>query len=733
MSQAINKEDIISGNPFKDIADEMQVALGTLEKFDAKIVNIATHLQKDLVASNQKTLQSIEAVNKAELEAERLLQAKLKTQQAELKLQEQQRKATEAQERSQEKANKATERAINLKEKENSAYSRVDKILAKTIKDYRDLAIKKELNLNISDKEIARMETLAGRIAKYDTALKNVDATTGRYQRNVGNYKSTFDGMTFSVTQLAREMPAFANSVQTGFMAISNNLPMFFDEIQKLKQANIELAKSGEPTKNVFKTLASSLLSTQVLLSVGVTLLTLYGAKLVEFIFSSSEANKKIEEQNNLRKAQNAEMKKSAEFLAEETNRFVGLILQLRESNANSKERNKLIKEINSDYGTTLKNMDNELQFQLQLNSALHDYIAFQRLKYRLTATEEKRGKLLEREFELENQLRFIHKQAIKDIQAKNFQTEEEKKFIKEKFDLETMLLTQTGYLNTEQYDKLTEIKNIRDELESLTKGELDLLKQIGKYNFKDPKDKNKVDNQKKYNTELEYTNDYISQQIELLKELQDLENQRLSDLQQQNIDDVYANLMKQVTETGELQVDELERLINEKTAQEIKYLEAKTNAEIAQLEFVYQAEKKIRKDNLDAKYKDLLAQENLPAEKRKEIEANYQKALSELDNEEVKRREDVEAKKLIIAKKSKKEVKEIEKKGNEEINQMNDALIDAQEEFYKTKNEFIFAFQILKQNQWEELLNSEENAKKNVGTKWQKHLPNTVNLLPWP
>jgi hypothetical protein len=688
MSQAINKEDIISGSPFKDIAEEMQVALGTLEKFDAKIINIATHLQKDLVASNQKTLQSIEAVNKAELEAEKLLLAKIKTQQAELKLQEQQRKATEAQERSQEKANKATERAINLKEKENSAYSRVDKILAKTIKDYRDLAIKKELNLKISDKEIARMETLAGRIAKYDTALKNVDATTGKYQRNVGNYKSTFDGMTFSVTQLAREMPAFGNSVQTGFMAISNNLPMFFDEIQKLKQANIELAKSGEPTKSVFKTLAGSLMSTQVLLSVGVTLLTLYGAKLVEFVFSSSEANKAIEQQNNLRKAQNEEMKKSAEFLAKETNNFVGLILRLRESNANSKERNSLIKEINKEYGTTLTNMNNELYFQLSLNSALHDYITFQRLKYRLTATEEKRGKLLEREFELENQLRKIHKDAINAIKAKNFQTEEEKKFIKEKFNLETMLLTQSQFLNTEQYDKLKEIKIIRDELESLTKNELYLLKEIGKYNFKDPKDKDKVDKQKQLNTELQYTNDYISEQLKLLKELQDINNKDVSDLMAQQIEDNFRNLMKKVTETGEFEVDYLEYLIEAKSKLDKSYIDERTIAEIESIEFVYDAEMKLRRATLDAKYRDLLAQENLTAEARLEIENNYNKALEQLDNEELSRYNDLQTKIVIIKKKSEAEKTEIDKQANEDSKNRNEELIQAQIDFYKKQDE---------------------------------------------
>lgn len=708
MSQAINKEDIISGSPFKDIADEMQVALTTLEKFDAKIVNIASHLQKDLVASNQKTLQSIEAVNKAELEAEKLLQAKLKTQQAEIKLQEQQRKATEAQERSQERANKATERAIKLAEKESSLYSTVDRKLANMVKTYRDLAIRKELTGKLSKDEQRDYDHLAKKIQYYDTALKNVDATTGKYQRNVGNYKSTFDGMTFSVTQLAREMPAFGNSVQTGFMAISNNLPMFFDEIAKLKKENIELAKSGEQTKSVFKTLAGSILSTQVLLSVGVTLLTLYGAKLVEWGSSLFKVNKEADEHAKKQAYINKQRKESTEQLAQESAEFIGNINALRMSNANSKERSKMISEINEKYGTSLKNLKDEKAFTDQLNTAVGTYLKLQIENIRQKQNLQK----IENNIILQDRLR----NSIKEQNEKVKFAEKANKLEEQAIALLEKRKKADGTYETqadrERSKRLTNEANILNEQARIIKEkagvtsyqqEVFVLEQLNNelglaekrlqtydvnVNLGAKATTNATKAEKQYRTEIEYTNDYISQQIELLKELQDLENQRLSDLQQSEINDVYANMMKRVTETGIIEVDELERLINEKTAQDIKYLEAKTNAEIAQLEFVYNAEKKIRKDNLDAKYKDLLAQENLPADKRAEIEANYKKATENLEAEEVKRREDIEAKKVILAKKSKKEVTEIEKKGNEEINQMNDALIDAQIEYYKTENE---------------------------------------------
>jgi hypothetical protein len=690
MSQAINKEDIISGNPFKDIADEMQIALGTLEKFDAKIVNIATHLQKDLVASNQKTLQSIEAVNKAELEAEKLLLAKIKTQQAELKLQEQLIVAQNKAEKAHQQKEKQYNREIQQAEKANSVYSKVDKKLSDMVKRYRELAVRKQLGAKLTDKEAKDMDFLAKKISYYDTALKNVDATTGKYQRNVGNYKSTFDGMTFSVTQLAREMPAFGNSVQTGFMAISNNLPMFFDEIAKLKKENVELAKSGEPTKNVFKTLASSLLSTQVLLSVGVTLLTLYGAKLVEWGSSLFKVNKGVDEHAQKMAYMNKQRKESSEFIANESAQFIGNINLLRKSNANSKERSVLISQINEKYGTTLNNLKDEKAFTNQLNTAVGTYLKLQIEKYRQQQNEQKIITNLQTQDKLNYNIQQNKKAQLaleKEIELTRKKASSASTFVSETkiYSDSDKLLKKLGELEQQYKDNE---KAIESDSEALEKAKKRLITYDVAVEIDTKKTKTNTEAKKQFNTEIEYTNDYISQQIELLKELQDLENQRLSDLQQSNINDVYANMMKRVTETGIIEVDELERLINEKTSQDIKYLEAKTNAEIAQLEFVYQAEKKIRKDNLDAKYKDLILGAKGNEKAIEEINANYKIATQNLDAEEVKRREDVEAKKVILAKKSKKEVKEIEKKGNEEINQMNDALIDAQIEYYKTENE---------------------------------------------
>ncbi len=75
-------------------------------------------------------------------------------------------------------------------------------------------------------------------------------------------------------------------------MAISNNLPQFTDEIKKLKDANVELEASGKPAVSIVGQLAKAVLSWQTLISVGITLLTLYGSKLIDYIFDTNKATK---------------------------------------------------------------------------------------------------------------------------------------------------------------------------------------------------------------------------------------------------------------------------------------------------------------------------------------------------------------------------------------------------------------------------------------------------------
>jgi len=84
-----------------------------------------------------------------------------------------------------------------------------------------------------------RTETL-----KLDTELKKIDASLGRNQRNVGKYK--FDALGNSIQQILREAPSAAVSLNTFFLAISNNLPAFFDSLTTIKSELAEIKKVAE-------------------------------------------------------------------------------------------------------------------------------------------------------------------------------------------------------------------------------------------------------------------------------------------------------------------------------------------------------------------------------------------------------------------------------------------------------------------------------------------------------
>jgi hypothetical protein len=108
-----------------------------------------------------------------------------------------------------------------------------------------------------------------------------------------------FDGLGNSVNQITRELPAFTNSMSTGFMAISNNIPMLVEQINNIRTANAGLIAQGQPVQSVFSQLATSIFSWQTALSLGVTLLTVYGAEMINALDATVEmakANERLAE-----------------------------------------------------------------------------------------------------------------------------------------------------------------------------------------------------------------------------------------------------------------------------------------------------------------------------------------------------------------------------------------------------------------------------------------------------
>ena len=134
-------------------------------------------------------------------------------------------------------------------------------------------------------------------------------------------------------------------------------------------------------------------------------------AGIYSYVSSSKEATK---EEEKRKKAQEESIKAAEEQkkkIAEESGEFLLLISRLKQTNAGSEERKTLIEKINTQYGTTLKNLQDESAFQSQLNLEVQDYVRYQTVRYNLDKNQEKFNKLLEKQDELQKNLNFAQAQ----------------------------------------------------------------------------------------------------------------------------------------------------------------------------------------------------------------------------------------------------------------------------------------------------------------------------------
>lgn len=203
-------------------------------------------------------------------------------------------------------------------------------------------AIREATNTDIIEKYNRKLVETQLEIKKLSTAGLDGMATKA---------KSNFNGLQNSINQISRELPAFTYSAQTGFMAISNNIPILIDQIGNLKKQNAELVASGQKGVPVWKQLVSGLFSWGTALSLGVTLITVYGKEIGNFfatLFQGKEAfNATLERFKSLNEAI-----KSTDF----TKAYTGLAelkinLDLAKQGMASKEA--VIKQYNESLGKT--------------------------------------------------------------------------------------------------------------------------------------------------------------------------------------------------------------------------------------------------------------------------------------------------------------------------------------------------------------------------------------------
>lgn len=223
------------------------------------------------------------------------------------------------------------------------------------------LQLEKEYyNLSQAAREGAKGMDILNNIGKLNQQLKDIDAQMGNYQRNVGNYASGWNGLNVSIQQIARELPALSVSANTFFLAISNNLPMFVDELKKAR-IEYELAKKSNQTAiPVFKQVLSSLLSWQTALVVGITLLSSYGGEITKWVGSLFDARKEIDYLKQFQEDLNKAQKEGVKNSQDEAVKLDILYRAAVNLNKPMGERKKAVEELKKQYPSYFKNISDE-------------------------------------------------------------------------------------------------------------------------------------------------------------------------------------------------------------------------------------------------------------------------------------------------------------------------------------------------------------------------------------
>ena len=223
------------------------------------------------------------------------------------------------------------------------------------------LQLEKEYyNLSQAAREGAKGMDILNNIGKLNQQLKDIDAQMGNYQRNVGNYASGWNGLNVSIQQIARELPALSVGANTFFLAISNNLPMFVDELKKARVEYELLKKSGQTATPVFKQVLGSLFSWQTALVVGITLLSSYGGEITKWIGSLFDARKEIDYLKQLQEDLNKSQKEGVKNAQDEAVKLDILYRAAVNLNKPMGERKKAVEELKKQYPSYFKNISDE-------------------------------------------------------------------------------------------------------------------------------------------------------------------------------------------------------------------------------------------------------------------------------------------------------------------------------------------------------------------------------------
>lgn len=365
-SKAFTALTVAIGEGIKDPVSSFAALQAKTKEYELALLKLK-EVEKEKKSLQKQLADQYKAVEQQVLAATKAQGAKAKADAAESKAQENLAKASAAasraereaiktaaeRERQQQKQTKSTydlNRALNEEAKSLAEASAQNAVLRKAIRDL-DMTLE-------SSKQ--KWEEYTAKINQNDEFMDKYSDNMTKRKRNIGNYASAFDGLGMSVQQVARELPALSMGFNTFFLAISNNLPMLADEIKKARVEFQAMKAAGEKATPVWMQLGKAILSWQTALVVGITLLSMYGKEIMEWVSGLIKGNKELDAMKEAEKALNDARSKGIKDSAKERSELELLYKASQDTTRSMKERNDAVDALQKKYPKYFGNMDNE-------------------------------------------------------------------------------------------------------------------------------------------------------------------------------------------------------------------------------------------------------------------------------------------------------------------------------------------------------------------------------------
>ena len=317
MAKKISKIDIVQGDVLADLrsslektkaqSDLLKASLVAIDEAMKKLKADAKTLKVDIQKVDPSDSKQLNDLNAKQREANKLLLEQEKIRQAQLKTELQIERNKQAQIRTEKLLNNETQRTT-------SAYKEQSKLLNKLRNDYKDLAVQEKTNTK-------EAKDLLAQITKLDAKLKNVDASVGQYQRNVGNYGSAWDGLKGkwkSLVSVAGQLGLAVGGVQI----LTNSVDTIKEFDKSLADLSAITGASDEAMKK-FKSSAIELgKSTQGGASAVVEAFKLIGSAKPELLENADALIQVTEAARTLSKASGMELPEAATALTDAMNQF---------------------------------------------------------------------------------------------------------------------------------------------------------------------------------------------------------------------------------------------------------------------------------------------------------------------------------------------------------------------------------------------------------------------------